>query len=388
MKKKLQKDTIAARVGIDTDEQNKAIVPPLYLSTNYVFQEVGENQPYEYTRERNPTRDHLIEALCKLEGGLGGEVTSSGMAAISLVTNILELKSKVILPHDCYGGTFRLFSSLAKKGILEVHFVNQGDESLIKKAIQEIQPNLIWLETPSNPLLQVVDIEQIALLSKEYQFFGSGRQHILIPSFAESIDARGRYSGPFNNKYINGHSDIVGGAAITNDEEILQKLKYWANNIGLTGSPFDSYLILRGLRTLGIRMEKHERNAKALVDILANSSNVEAVYYPGLTDHPTHKIAKKQQSGFGGMLSFSIKGGLPSVKKFVKNIEILSFAESLGGFESLVTHPYTMSHAALSPEEKKEIGISEGLIRISAGLENTDDLTAALKTVLEKLTLI
>lgn len=386
MKKKLQKDTIAARVGIDTDEQNKAIVPPLYLSTNYVFQEVGENQPYEYTRERNPTRDHLIEALCKLEGGLGGEVTSSGMAAISLVTNILELKSKVILPHDCYGGTFRLFSSLAKKGILEVHFVNQGDESLIKKAIQEIQPNLIWLETPSNPLLQVVDIEQIALQAKSINSLVAVDNTFLSPALQNPLMLGADIVVHSTTKYINGHSDIVGGAAITNNEEILQKLKYWANNIGLTGSPFDSYLILRGLRTLGIRMEKHERNAKALVDILANSSNVDAVYYPGLTDHPTHKIAKKQQSGFGGMLSFSIKGGLPSVKKFVKNIEILSFAESLGGFESLVTHPYTMSHAALSPEEKKEIGISEGLIRISAGLENTDDLTAALKTVLERLT--
>ena len=221
MRKKLQKDTIAARVGIDTDEQNKAIVPPLYLSTNYVFQEVGENQPYEYTRERNPTRDHLIEALCKLEGGLGGEVTSSGMAAISLITNILELNSKVILPHDCYGGTFRLFSSLAKKGMLEVHFVNQGDDSLIKRAIQKIQPDLIWLETPSNPLLQVVDIEQIASQAKAVNSLVAVDNTFLSPALQNPLMLGADIVVHSTTKYINGHSDIVGGAAITNDEEIL-----------------------------------------------------------------------------------------------------------------------------------------------------------------------
>jgi len=383
MKKKLNKETIAARAGIDTDKQHKAVVAPLYLSTNYVFEEVGKNQPYEYTREGNPTRNHLIEALSELEGGVGGEITSSGMSAIALVSNILELKSKVILPHDCYGGTFRLFSSLAKKGILEVHFFNQGEASFIDKTIQEINPDLVWIETPSNPLLQVVDIEKIADKAKANNSLVAVDNTFLSPALQNPLLLGADIVVHSTTKYINGHSDLVGGAAITKDEEILTKLKFWSNNLGISGAPFDSYLTLRGLRTLGIRMEKHEKNASAIVELLSNNSNVESVYYPGLSLHPSHEIAKKQQSGFGGMLSFILKGGLASVKKFVKEVEILSFAESLGGFESLVTHPYTMSHAALSPEEKKEIGIPEGLIRISAGLENTDDLIEAFKSALD-----
>ncbi len=382
MKKKSNKETIASKAGIGSDQQHGAIVPPVYLSSNFIFDELGKEQSYEYTRQRNPTRDHLIKALSDLESGIGGEILSSGMAAVTLVINILALKSKVILPHDCYGGTFRLFSSLAEKGMLEVHFINQGEESFLNQAIEKINPDLIWIETPSNPLLQAVDINKISKKAKIYNSLVVVDNTFLSPSLQNPLLLGADLVMHSTTKYINGHSDVIGGAVITNDEEILSKLKFWSNNLGITGSPFDSYLSLRGLRTLGIRMEKHEENATAIVELLSNNSKVESLYYPGLLNHPSHEIAKKQQGGFGGMLSFELKDGLSSVKSFLKKIE-LPFAGSLGGFESLVSHPYTMTHGILTPEQKKEIGISENLIRISAGLENTDDLIEAFKSALE-----
>ena len=383
MGKKFKKETIASKAGIGTDIQHGAIVPPLYLGTNFEYEEIGKEPPYEYSRQGNPTRDNLIQALSDLEEGLGGEILSSGMAAISLVANILELKSKVILPHDCYGGTFRLFSSLAEKGILEVYFINQGSKSFLEQSIDEIDPDLVWIESPSNPLLQVVDIEKIANKAKKNNSLVAVDNTFLSPSLQNPLKLGADIVMHSTTKYINGHSDVIGGAVITNDSEILSKLKFWANNLGIAGSPFDSYLALRGLRTLSLRMKQHEQNAVALVELLSNHPKISHVYYPGLKHHPSHEIAKKQQSGFGGMLSFEIKNGLSEVKNFIDNLDILSLAGSLGGFESLVGHPYTMTHAALSGEQKKDIGIKENLIRISAGLEDTEDLLDAVKKALD-----
>ena len=383
MGKKLNQKTIASKAGIGTDEQYGSIVPPIYLGTNFEYEELGKEPIYEYSRQENPTRDHLIQALSDLEEGLGGEILSSGMAAISLIANILELKSKVILPHDCYGGTFRLFSSLAEKGILEVYFLNQGSKSFIGESIDEINPDLIWIESPSNPLLQVVDIQEIVKKSKKKNALVAVDNTFLSPSLQNPLKLGADIVMHSTTKYINGHSDVIGGAVITNDAKTLSKLKFWANNLGITGSPFDSYLTLRGLRTLSLRMKQHEQNASALVELLSNHPKVSHVYYPGLKHHPSHEIAKKQQSGFGGMLSFEIKNGLSEVKKFVDDLKILSLAGSLGGFESLVGHPYTMTHAALSPMQKKGIGIKKNLIRISAGLEDTEDLLDAVKKALD-----
>ena len=383
MSKKFKKKTIASKAGIGTDTQYGSIVPPIYLGTNFEYKELGKEPIYEYTRQENPTRDLLIKALSDLEEGLGGEILSSGMAAISLVANILELKSKVILPHDCYGGTFRLFSSLAEKGIFEVYFLNQGNKSFIEKSIDEINPDLIWIESPSNPLLQVVDIQEIVKESKKKNALVAVDNTFLSPSFQNPLKLGADIVMHSTTKYINGHSDVIGGAVITNDAKTLTKLKFWANNLGITGSPFDSYLTLRGLRTLSLRMEQHQKNASALVELLSNHPKISHVYYPGLKHHPSHEIAKKQQSGFGGMLSFEIKNGLSEVKNFVDDLKILSLAGSLGGFESLVGHPYTMTHAALSPKQKKDIGIEKNLIRISAGLEDTEDLLDAVKKALD-----
>ena len=383
--KKFKKETIAAKAGIGSDMHHGSIVPPLYLSSNFEYKELGKEQEYEYTRETNPSRDHLINALTDLEDGVGGEILSSGMAAITLVANILNNNSKVILPHDCYGGTHRLFSSLAEKGILEAYFIDQGQESFCKKAISEINPDLIWIETPSNPLLQAIDIQEISKEAKACNALVAVDNTFLSPSLQNPLKLGADIVMHSTTKYINGHSDVIGGALITNNHEILLKLKFWANALGITGSPFDSYLTLRGLRTLSIRMEKHEKNATAIVKLLSNHPKIDKVYYPGLASHPSHAIAKKQQSGFGGMLSFEILGGLAEVKSFIKGIKILPLAASLGGFESLVSHPYTMTHGNLTPNQKKEVGISESLIRISAGLENTEDLLEAVNLGLEKI---
>lgn len=382
MKKKYNKETIASKAGVGSDSMHGAIVPPLYLSTNFIQDEIGKEQPYEYTRQANPSRDHLISALAELEGGIGGEILSSGMAAVSLITNILELNSKVLLPHDCYGGTFRLFSSLADKGILEAHFVDQSTKSFKENVISEISPDLIWIESPSNPLLQVVDIEKICKKAKEINALVAVDNTFLSPSLQNPLKLGSDIVMHSTTKYINGHSDVIGGAVIAKNRQVLEKIKFWSNNLGITGAPFDSYLTLRGLRTLSIRMKKHEQNALALVEFLSNNSKIKSVFYPGLTTHPSHNLAKRQQNGFGGMLSFELKEGLNGVKNFINRMELLPFAGSLGGFESLVGHPYTQSHGTHTPEQKEEIGISEGLIRISAGLEDTDDLIEAVKKAL------
>lgn len=382
MKKKYNKETIASKAGVGSDSMHGAIVPPLYLSTNFIQDEIGKEQPYEYTRQANPSRDHLISALAELEGGIGGEILSSGMAAVSLITNILELNSKVLLPHDCYGGTFRLFSSLADKGILEAHFVDQSTKSFKENAISEISPDLIWIESPSNPLLQVVDIEKICKKAKEINALVAVDNTFLSPSLQNPLKLGSDIVMHSTTKYINGHSDVIGGAVIAKNRQVLEKIKFWSNNLGITGAPFDSYLTLRGLRTLSIRMKKHEQNAIALVEFLSNNSKIKSVFYPGLTTHPSHNLAKRQQNGFGGMLSFELKEGLNGVKNFINRMELLPFAGSLGGFESLVGHPYTQSHGTHTPEQKEEIGISEGLIRISAGLEDTEDLIEAVKKAL------
>ena len=383
MSKKFKKETIAAKAGVGSYKQHGAIIPPLYLTSNFKYGEVGEAQEYEYTRQSNPTRDHLINALAELESGLGGEILSSGMAAITLVANILENKSRVIVPHDCYGGTFRLFSSLAHKGVLEVYFINQSQKSFCKEIISEINPDLIWIETPSNPLLQAVDIQRISEQAKICNSLVAVDNTFLSPSLQNPLKLGADIVMHSTTKYINGHSDVIGGAVITNNHEILSKLKFWANTLGITGSPFDSYLTLRGLRTLNIRMKEHEKNAVAIVELLSNHPLIGNIYYPGLPDHPSHAIAKKQQSGFGGMLSFELNKDFSKVKKFIKAVKILPLAASLGGFESLISHPYTMTHGELTADQKKEIGISKNLIRISAGLENTDDLLDVIKTALK-----
>jgi len=377
--------TIAVRAALESDKQHGAIVPPLYLSSNFAFAGYDDKPEYDYTRSGNPTRNALADALKDLEGGAGAIVTSSGMAAITLVMQLLKPEDLLIAPHDCYGGTYRLFESLSAKGQFKVCFVDQNNDSALSAAIM-LQPRLIWVETPSNPLLRIVDIEQVSKLAKSHDALLVVDNTFLSPGLQQPILLGADIVIHSTTKYLNGHSDVVGGAVIAATDKLTEKLNYWANCLGLTGSPFDSYLTMRGLRTLHARLRLHEENTLHLARVLDKHSAVRRTYYPGLADHPGHDIACRQQQGFGGMLSFELKGGQTAVRIFVEHLQYFSLAESLGGVESLVCHPHSMTHAPMSEEALALAGISQDLIRLSVGIENLEDLTTDVLDALEAVT--
>ncbi len=374
--------TRAVRAGIASETQYGAVVPPLHLSTNFTFADLGEPRAYDYTRSANPTRDQLGQTLAELEGGAGAVVTGSGMSAIHLVTRLLNPGDLLIAPHDCYGGTNRLFKALAEKDCIRVRFIDQTDPRALRQAFQEGSA-LLWVETPSNPLLRIVDIDAAARLCREHQTLLAVDNTFLSPGWQRPIALGADLVVHSTTKYLNGHSDVVGGAAIAKEESLAEQLSWWGNCLGLTGAPFDSYLTLRGVRTLHARLRLHQENAQAVVDALLEHDAVKKVHYPGLKDHPGHEIAKKQQSGFGAMVSFRIEGDLEGVKTFIGTLKHFSLAESLGGVESLVAHPATMTHKSMTPEAKARAGIDDDLIRLSVGIEDADDLTADLNRALD-----
>jgi cystathionine gamma-synthase len=382
MSKTANAATIAARAAIESDTQHGAVVPPLHLSSNYAFAGFAKKRQYDYTRSGNPTRDALGNALAELEGGVGAVITPSGMGALNVLVQLLQPGELLLVPHDCYGGTFRLYEALARKGHFEVLFVDQTDDTALRAAIAR-GPKLILAETPSNPLLRVVDIAKIAALAKECGAIFAVDNTFLSPALQQPIELGADIVVHSTTKYINGHSDVVGGAIVAATSDLLELLTWWANCIGATGAPFDSYLTLRGLRTLKVRMRQHEESANELARVLDRHSAVKRVYYPGLAGHPGHEIAVRQQQGFGGMLSFDIKGGEEAVRAFVESLQYFSLAESLGGVESLVCHPPTMTHAPLDDAALARAGISQSLIRLSIGLEATEDLVADVLTALE-----
>jgi cystathionine gamma-synthase len=382
MNSKTDPATIAVRAAIESDKQYGAVVPPLYLSSNFTFAGYNDKRLYDYTRSGNPTRDALADALRDLEGGAGAVVTSSGMAAITLLVQLLRPGDLLIAPHDCYGGTYRLFEKLSARGLFKVRFVDQNDREALSNAIA-LQPRLILVETPSNPLLRIVDIERISKRAKSCGALLAVDNTFLSPVLQQPISLGADIVIHSTTKYLNGHSDVVGGAVIAGTDELAEELGFWANCLGITGAPFDSYLTLRGLRTLHTRLCRHEENAQHLAAILDEHPAVRRVYYPGLADHPGHEIARSQQQGFGGMLSFEIKGGEAAVRAFLEHLRHFSLAESLGGVESLVCHPMSMTHAPMSEEALLEAGISQDLIRLSVGIESGDDLAADVLEALE-----
>ena len=382
MHTRIQPATIAVRAAIESDQQFGAVVPPLYLSANFTFAGYGDKRQYDYTRSGNPTRDALAGALSDLEGGAGAVVTSSGMAALTLLVQLLKPGDLLIAPHDCYGGTYRLFESLAARGQFKVRFIDQNDEMVLSDTIAR-QPRLILVETPSNPLLRIVDIERISKLAKSCDALLAVDNTFLSPILQQPISLGADIVIHSTTKYLNGHSDVVGGAVIAATDELAEELAYWANCLGITGAPFDSYLTLRGLRTLHARLRQHEENAQHLAAILDEHPAVRHVYYPGLGSHPGHDIACSQQQGFGGMLSFELKGGEAAVRAFLEQLRHFSLAESLGGVESLVCHPASMTHAPMSEKALLEAGISQDLIRLSVGIESAEDLAADVLDALE-----
>lgn len=374
-------ETILCSSGVNADPTHGAVIPPLYLSANYSFDGYGGKRAYDYTRSGNPTRDVLAEGLAALEGGAGAVITSTGMSSVDLVLSQLEPGARVIAPHDCYGGTWRLFAARARKKAIDVAFVDQGDGDALGAALGD-GADLVWIETPSNPLMRVVDIAAIAKRAKAAGARVAVDNTFLSPVLQKPIALGADYVVHSTTKYLNGHSDVVGGAVVAAKAEDMEQLIWWANCTGVTGAPFDSWLTLRGLRTLSVRLERQQRSAGKIAEWLAAHPRVGAVYYPGLESHATHAIAKKQQNGFGAMLSFEVDGGEREVRAALERIGVFTLAESLGGVESLVAHPSSMTHASMAPEARRTAGIGDTLLRLSIGLEHEDDLLADLERAL------
>lgn len=374
------KATIAVRHGIEADKHHGAVVPPIYLSTTYSFADFDTKRQYDYGRSGNPNRDILAETLAELEGGARGIITATGMSAVHLATQLLNSDDTLVIPHDCYGGSYRLFTSLEKRGLLKLKVLDLTKTENLQE-ILAIKPKLIWIETPSNPILRLTDIKAITSIAKQCGALVAADNTFLSPALQNPIEFGVDIVVHSTTKYINGHSDVVGGAVIAATQELGDELAWWANNIGITGAPFDSYLTLRGLRTLNVRLKQHQENAFAIAEYLENSPYVSQVYYPGLASHPQHELAKAQQRGFGGMVSFDIKGDINDAAAFLTSLKDFSLAESLGGVESLICHPATMTHAGMEPKARLEAGVGDTLIRISVGIEDVKDLIADLDRV-------
>jgi cystathionine gamma-synthase len=376
--------TLAVRAGIDRDEAFGAVTPPIVLSSNFSFAGFNQKRCYDYTRSGNPTRDLFAGALAELEGGAGAVATASGMAAVALVLNaLLSPGERIVVPHDGYGGSWRLFDALARKGHFELDIVDLTDPRALAPALAA-SPKLVWIETPSNPLLRITDLRFVIDAAHRAGALAVVDNTFLSPALQRPIEFGADVVVHSTTKYINGHSDVVGGAVVARDAELGATLGWWANALGLTGAPFDSFLALRGLRTLDARLRVHQENTQVLAALLDGHRAVRAVHYPGLASHPGHALAARQQSGFGAMLSVDLEGGEAAVRAFLDGLECFTLAESLGGVESLVAHPATMTHAAMTPEVRAAAGIGDGLLRLSVGIEHADDLAADIRAALER----
>jgi len=370
--------TTAVRAGINTDEHHGAVIPAIHLSTTYALKGFNEKRHFDYSRTGNPTRATFAQAIADLEQGAIGIVTSTGMSSVLLICQLLSTEELVVIPHDCYGGSYRLFTHLAKRGQFKLLVVDQNDPQALSQALAQ-KPKLVLVETPSNPLLRLVDIEKTVKAAHEVGALVAVDNTFLSPALQQPLLLGADIVFHSTTKYINGHSDVVGGILVTKEQTLGEELAWWANCIGITGSAFDSFLALRGLKTLPLRMKQHQINANQVAKFLKSHSAVNAVYYPGFPDHPGHEIAKRQQHDFGAMMSFEVKGGVEAVKKLFSNLKFFTLAQSLGGVESLISHPSTMTHAGMEISAQIEAGITQSLVRISVGIEDIEDILADLQ---------
>ncbi|MEQ1962942.1 cystathionine gamma-synthase [Xenorhabdus khoisanae] len=375
--------TVAVHSGSNIDEQYGCVVPPIYLSSTYNFTGFNEPRAHDYSRRGNPGRDVVQQVLTELESGAGAVMTSSGMSAIHLLCTVfLKPGDLLVAPHDCYGGSYRLFDSLSKRGAYNVLFVDQSDDQALKQALAQ-KPKLVLIETPSNPLLRIVDIQYICKLAHEVGALAIVDNTFLSPVLQKPLDLGADLVVHSCTKYLNGHSDLITGAIIAKDPEIAKDLAWWANNIGVTGAAFDSYLLLRGIRTLSARVLLQQNNAAVIADYLQQQPQVKKLYYPALKSHPGHEIAVKQQKGFGAMLSFELDGDEFTMRRFLSALKLFTLAESLGGVESLISHTATMTHAGMSAEARAQAGITDLLLRVSVGIEDSQDLIADLDSAFQ-----
>ncbi|MFN8672983.1 MAG: cystathionine gamma-synthase [Candidatus Sericytochromatia bacterium] len=377
--------TKAIHVGQDPDPATGATIVPIYQTSTYTQDGIGGmHKGYEYSRTHNPTRTALESCIASLEDGKYGLAYASGCAATTNVISLLKAGDHVVACDDLYGGTYRLFQKVLANFGISFSFVNMNDENNIREAIKD-NTKLFWVETPTNPLLKLCDIELISKIAKEKNIITVVDNTFMSPYFQKPLNLGADIVVHSTTKYIGGHSDVVGGAIITSNEDIYTKLKFNQNSMGAIPGPFDCWLTLRGMKTLALRMREHEKNAKAIAKFLSEHPKIEKVNYPGLESHPQYELAKRQMTGFGGMISFEVKGGLDAGKIVATNTKLFSLAESLGGVESLIGHPATMTHAAIPKEEREKVGLKDGLIRISVGIEDEKDLIADLTQAFDKV---
>ena len=367
--------------GQDLDTSYNSIAPPLYQSANFRFEDVGETKGFDYSRSGNPTRGSLEDILADLDGGAGAVATSTGMSAVATVTHLFDTDAHILCAHDCYGGTERLFSYLADRGKLSVSYRDLSDHEALADAVRPTTEAL-WVETPSNPLLRIVDLEALAQFADAHDLLLVVDNTFLSPALQRPLEHGADLVVYSTTKYLNGHSDVVGGAIVARTEALAEDLDFVANAYGTVAAPFDSWLVLRGAKTLPVRMRQHETNARAVAHALDEHPAVARVWYPGLRDHPGHETARKQQDGYGGMVSFAVADDV-EVETLLRSTEVFALAESLGGVESLIEHPTTMSHASMAPEQREAAGITDDLVRLSVGIESTDDLLRDLDQALE-----
>lgn len=374
-------ETRCVHVGVNKDETYNSVTTPIYPTSTFSWDGIGKTRGYDYTRSGNPTRRALEENLISLEGGLDCRTTCTGMSAINAVLHLFQPGDHIIAGHDIYGGTYRLFDAIFSQAGIRFSFVDMANLENVRKALTP-QTKCIWIETPSNPLLNLVDIAGVAEIAKQAGAISIADNTFMSPYFQRPLELGCDIVLHSMTKYLNGHSDVVAGCIITKHQPHAEKVSYIVNALGLACSPFDAWLVLRGVKTLGPRMEAHQRGAMALAQFLHGHPKVSRVYYPGLTDHPQYALAKSQMTGFGGMLSFDVKGGREVAERVMMAAKFFSMAESLGGVESLIEHPDTMSHASMGEAARRAAGISENTLRVSVGIEHPDDLVADMKQAL------
>lgn len=377
-------DTKIVRAGIEPDPTTGAIVPPIYQTATYVLPEVGRDLGFDYTRSANPTREILENNLATIEGGRFGTCFSSGMSAVDSVLKLLKKGDHVVCSDDVYGGVSRHFNNILVNYGLTFTYVDSSNPENVENAIRS-ETKLFWIETPTNPLLKITDLNAISKIARKHQILFGVDSTFATPVFLRPFEFGADIVMHSTTKYISGHNQIIGGIIITNDEEIQERMKFVQKTIGAVPSPFDCWLTLLGVKTLHLRMERHASNAQAVAEFLESHPLVEKITYPGLKSHPQYGVAKEQMDGFSGMISFELKGGIPAGTTVMNNVKLCSLAESLGAVETMITHPATMTHVDVPAEERHARGLTDGLVRISVGIEDPDDIIDDLKQALEKV---